>query len=66
VVVVVVVVATGYWLLSRSREGYKFGNVGVTEKTGTFAINPQFDVAWRFSEGLAMVRVGSSESGKYG
>ena len=42
VVVVVVVAAAGYWLLNRPREGYKLGNVSVTGKTGTFAVNPQF------------------------
>jgi hypothetical protein len=30
----------------------------VTDKTGKFIINPQFDSAWFFSDGLALVEVG--------
>ena len=33
---------------------------------GTFVINPQFDDALSFSEGLAAVRIGDSETGKWG
>ena len=35
-------------------------------KTGTVVINPQFDEAGSFSEGLAVVRIGDYEMGKYG
>jgi hypothetical protein len=38
----------------------------VTEQTGKFVINPQFDRADSFSEGLASVRVGDYETGKFG
>jgi len=34
--------------------------------TGTFAINPQFDDARNFSGGLAAVRLGDSETGRWG
>ncbi len=37
-----------------------------TRAPGTFAINPQFDSALSFSEGLAAVRIGDSETGKWG
>jgi len=43
-----------------------FDESRVTEKTGTFAIKPQFDEAYSFSEGLAAVRFGSEETGKWG
>ena len=35
-------------------------------KTGTFVINPQFDYAEPFSDGLAVVRIGDFETGKDG
>ena len=35
-------------------------------KTGTYVINPQFDDAYPFSEGLAVVRIGDYETGKLG
>ena len=35
-------------------------------ETGAFVINPQFDSAGSFSEGLAAVRIGDDETGKYG
>jgi hypothetical protein len=35
-------------------------------KTGTMVINPQFDEAQPFSEGLAAVRIGGEEDGKWG
>ena len=35
-------------------------------KTGTFVINPQFDDAFPFSEGLAHVRIGDYQTGKAG
>lgn len=50
-------------------DGYKFGFI---DKTGKFVINPQFDSAGRFkgsvgfSEGLAVVGVGSIPNTKYG
>lgn len=35
-------------------------------KTGQIVINPQFDEAQPFSEGLAAVRIGDDETGKWG
>ena len=35
-------------------------------RTGQIAINPHFDFAGDFVEGLALVRIGSWETGKYG
>ena len=32
--------------------------VGFINKAGEFVINPQFDGAWSFSEGLAWVKIG--------
>ena len=37
-----------------------------TAKTGTIVINPQFDEAGSFSDGLAMVRIGDFRTGKWG
>ena len=37
-----------------------------TENTGKFVINPQFDIALDFSEGLAPVRIGEIRTGKWG
>ena len=42
------------------------GKWGFIDKTGSFVINPQFDFAWSFSDGLAAVRIGDYETGKYG
>jgi hypothetical protein len=38
------------------------GKWGYIDKTGKIVINPQFDNAWRFNDGLAKVRFGE----KYG
>ena len=38
----------------------------VTEQTGKFVINPQFNFANDFSEGLAAVRIGDDKTGKWG
>ena len=43
---------------------------GYIDKTGKIAINPQFDDAWDFSEGLAPVKTGDKygyidKTGKY-
>ena len=38
----------------------------VTEQTGKFVINPQFDSANNFSEGLAAVRIDDDKTGKWG
>ena len=38
----------------------------VTEQTGKFVINPQFDSANDFREGLAAVRIGDHKTGKWG
>ena len=37
-----------------------------TAKTGTIVINPQFDSADAFSDGLAAVRIGDDKTGKWG
>ena len=36
------------------------------DKTGKYVINPQFDSAGNFSEGLAPVRIGDDKTGKWG
>src|ERR1019366_3269489 len=38
----------------------------VTEQTGRVVINPQFDAALRFADGLAAVRIGDENAGKWG
>ena len=38
----------------------------VTEQTGRVVINPQFDAALRFAEGLAAVRIGDENTGRWG
>jgi hypothetical protein len=38
----------------------------VTEQTGRVVINPQFDTALRFADGLAAVRIGDEKTGKWG
>jgi hypothetical protein len=38
----------------------------VTEQTGRVVINPQFDAALRFADGLAAVRIGDENTGKWG
>jgi hypothetical protein len=38
----------------------------VTEQTGRAVINPQFDAALRFADGLAAVRIGDENTGKWG
>jgi len=37
---------------------YQGGKWGYIDKSGDYVINPQFDYAWDFSEGLARVRIG--------
>ena len=46
------------------------GKEGYIDKTGKIVINPQFDEAWTFSEGLAKVKIGNKlgyidKTGKY-
>ena len=36
----------------------------VTEQTGRVVINPQFDTALRFADGLSAVRIGDEKTGK--
>ena len=38
----------------------------VTEQTGRVVVNPQFDAALRFADGLAAVRIGDENTGKWG
>jgi len=40
--------------------------LGTRFKTGQIVINPQFDAAQNFSEGLAAVRIGDDTTGKWG
>ena len=43
------------------------GKYGYIDKTGKYAINPQFDVAGEvFVDGLTIVRTGDSVTGKWG
>ena len=42
------------------------GKWGFIDKTGQFVINPQFDWAWDFSEGLAAVGIGDYKGGSWG
>ena len=41
------------------------GKYGFIDKTGKYVINPQFDDAEAFSEGLARVWIGDWKTGKY-
>lgn len=73
-VAVLVAAVAGYWWWSDFPERFKLplaqavkGHEPTTNKTGTFAINPQFDRApGAFSEGLAAVQVGGENAGTYG
>jgi len=67
---VVVVLAAGYWWMSRPADRYKpdnsglyrinvDGKFGFMDRSGKTVIAPQFDLAGEFSEGLANVRVGT-------
>ena len=42
------------------------GKYGYIDKTGTYVINPQFEDATHFSEGLAAVKIRSGSTGKWG
>ena len=42
------------------------GKYGYMDKDGNVVINPQFDRADDFSEGLARVRIGDEKTGKWG
>jgi len=42
------------------------GRYGFVDKTGTYVINPQFDDAYCFSDGVAPVRIGNVQTGKWG
>lgn len=42
------------------------GKSGYIDKSGRLVVQPQFDVARPFSEGLAAVRVGDLQTGKWG
>ena len=50
----------------RSKPIVNISTSKITETTGKFIINPQFDYADDFSEGLAAVRVGDRNTGKWG
>ena len=72
VAALVVVAAAGYWWMSRPPGRYEpdngglypinvNGKYGFMDRSGKTVIEPQFDLAGQFSEGLAQVRVGSKE-----
>ena len=61
-VVAVLLVGTGCSSPSQTETPAVVASTPPSPKTGTFVINPQFDRAWSFSEGLAAVRIG----GKWG
>ncbi len=42
------------------------GKYGYIDKQGHYVVNPQFDDAKQFSEGLAAVRIGDYRTGKWG
>jgi hypothetical protein len=42
------------------------GKYGYIDKQGHFVVNPQFDEAGEFNDGLAAVRIGNDKTGKYG
>src|SRR6218665_1099648 len=46
-------------LLARVNIGGEYGYYGYIDKTGKMAIEPQFDDAGDFKEGLAMIRMGN-------
>ncbi len=64
VLLAVVCVVTIFALKEDLYENLTFFDV--TENTGKFVINPQFDYANYFSEGLAAIRIGDDKTGKYG
>lgn len=43
---------------------YQNGKTGFIDKTGRIVINPQFDLAYSFSEGLALIGIGERSSKK--
>ena len=65
IVVLVVLIALGAWLATRSRPLYPVmsgGKYGYIDKSAKVAIPPRFDEGGNFSEGMAVVRM----EGKYG
>ena len=42
------------------------GKWGFIDKQGKWSLTPSLTGAWRFSEGLAAVRIGDEETGKWG
>ena len=51
-----VVTGAAYWWLKGPVQQFIASRGGVTDRTGTFAIRPQFETAYQFSEGLAAVQ----------
>jgi hypothetical protein len=66
VVTVLLVGATGCSSPPQTETPAEVASTPTSLKTGTFVINPQFDDALPFSEGLAAVRIGDFETGKWG
>ena len=46
------------WLTAVRIGNFRTGKRGFIDKTGHYVINPQFDGASSFSDGLAAVRIG--------
>ena len=63
-----VMVLAATWACSQNPEAPRqLTDTGNTSpQIGTFVINPQFDLARGFSEGLAGVRIGDDKTGKWG
>src|ERR1035441_6646417 len=67
VVVLIVALCTAFVFVTMHKDTNLFNKGFVaTSKTGQIVINPQFDGADAFSEGLAAVRIGDDKTGKWG
>ena len=66
VVAVLVVGAAGCSSPSQTETPAVVASTPTSLKTGSFVINLQFDDAKSFSDGLATVRIGDYETGKWG
>ena len=55
-----------FLLSAAACSGDKTAKVGFIDKQRKMVINPQFDYASGFADGLAQVRIGDDKTGKYG